>query len=109
MFINGVYWGLYNTCERPEASFASDYLKGGKEDFDVIKIQNGGGERTFATDGNTDAWSRLWKAAKKGVKSNEDYFQLQGKHGDGSEDLDSEVLLDVENLIDYMLIIIDQL
>ncbi len=106
LFINGVYWGLYNTCERPEASFASDYLKGGKEDFDVIKIQNGGGERTFATDGNTDAWRRLWEAAKKGVKSNEDYFQLQGKHRDGSEDLDSEVLLDVENLIDYMLIII---
>ena len=106
LFINGIYWGLYNTCERPEASFASDYLKGGKEDFDVIKIQNGGGERTFATDGNTDAWKRLWEAAKKGVESDETYFQLQGKHADGTEDIDSEVLLDVENLIDYMLIII---
>ena len=106
LFINGIYWGLYNTCERPEASFASDYLKGGKEDFDVIKIQNGGGERTFATDGDTDAWRRLWEAARKGVASNEDYFRLQGKNADGTDNLETEVLLDVENLIDYMLIII---
>ncbi|MDC0325618.1 CotH kinase family protein [bacterium] len=108
LFINGIYWGLYNTCERPEASFASDYLKGGKEDFDVIKINNGrgGGERTFATDGTTDAWKRLWEAAKNGIDSNEAYFRLQGKHADGSENLDAEVLLDVDNLIDYMLVII---
>jgi hypothetical protein len=106
LFINGIYWGLYNTCERPEASFASDYLKGGKDDFDVIKIQNGGGDRTFATDGNTDAWRRLWETAKNGLESNEAYFQLQGKHADGRENLEAEVLLDVENLIDYMLIII---
>ncbi|MBT5927560.1 MAG: hypothetical protein HOH33_13180 [Verrucomicrobia bacterium] len=108
LFINGIYWGLYNTCERPEASFASDYLKGRKEDFDVIKINNGrgGGERTFATDGTTDAWKRLWEAAKNGVESNESYFRLQGQHADGTENLDAEVLLDVENLIDYMLVII---
>jgi hypothetical protein len=106
LFINGIYWGLYNTCERPEASFASDYLKGGKEDFDVIKIQNGGGDRTFATDGSTDAWRRLWETAKGGVETNEAYFQLQGMHADGRVDLEAEVLLDVENLIDYMLIII---
>lgn len=106
LFINGIYWGLYNTCERPEASFASDYLKGGKEDFDVIKIQNGEGERTFATDGNTDAWRRLWEMAKKGVESNEAYFQLQGKRSNGIEDPEYEVLLDVDNLIDYMLVII---
>lgn len=107
LFINGVYWGLYNTCERPEASFASSYLSGGKDDFDVIKINNGRREdRTFATDGNTDAWMKLWNSAKEGVAHNEAYFKLQGKHPDGTDDPEGTVLLDVDNLIDYMLVII---
>ena len=107
LFINGVYWGLYNTCERPEASFAASYLKGGKDDFDVIKINNGRQEeRTFATDGNTDAWQKLWSSAREGVASNEAYFNLEGKQADGTDDPDGVVLLNVDNLIDYMLIII---
>lgn len=107
LFINGAYWGLYNTCERPEASFASAYLPGGKDDFDVIKINNGSREeRTFATDGNTDAWQKLWSLARDGVASNEAYFKLQGKNPDGTDDPEGTVLLDVDNLIDYMLIII---
>ena len=28
LYINGIYWGLYNPVERPEASFASSYLGG---------------------------------------------------------------------------------
>ena len=106
LFINGVYWGLYNTCERPEASFAASYLKGGKDDFDVIKINNGREERTFATDGNTEAWKMLWSAARDGLASNEAYFKLQGKNSDGTYDPEGTVLLDVDNLIDYMLVII---
>jgi hypothetical protein len=107
LFINGIYWGLYNICERPEAAFASSYLPGGKGDFDVIKINNGETEEpTIAVDGNTDAWKELWNSVKDGVTSNEAYFKLQGKRQDGSNDPDGTVLLDVDNLIDYMLVII---
>jgi hypothetical protein len=40
------------------------------------------------------------------VTSNEAYFKLQGKRQDGSNDPDGTVLLEVDNLIDYMLVII---
>jgi hypothetical protein len=36
LFINGVYWGVYDPTERPDASFGEAYLGGEKEDYDVI-------------------------------------------------------------------------
>jgi len=33
LYINGVYWGLYNTTERPDASFAASYFGGEKADY----------------------------------------------------------------------------
>jgi hypothetical protein len=72
LYINGQYWGLFNACERPEASFGGSYFKGKAEDFDVIKIGRGRGRGQgntqyglFATDGNLDAWEQLWKVCKE--------------------------------------------
>ena len=36
LFLNGLYWGIYDPSERPDGSFAATYLGGEKEDFDVI-------------------------------------------------------------------------
>ena len=33
LYINGLYWGVYNVCERPDARFCADYLGGGKSDW----------------------------------------------------------------------------
>jgi hypothetical protein len=33
LYLNGLYWGLYNLVERPDASFAAAYLGGDKEDW----------------------------------------------------------------------------
>ena len=50
LYINGVYWGLFQTQERAEASFAEAYFGGDKEDYDVITKYGG------TTDGNRDAF-----------------------------------------------------
>ncbi len=112
LYINGQYWGLFNACERPEASFGGSYFKGKTEDFDVIKIGRGRGKGQgntqyglFATDGNLDAWERLWKTCKEGVESNAAYQKILGNDPDGTRNPDYEVLLAPENLIDYMLVI----
>ena len=68
LYINGQYWGLYNTCERPEASYGESYLGGNKEDYDVIKVDTGAGYTIFATDGNMDAWTRLWRRPPTGLR-----------------------------------------
>ena len=36
LYLNGVYWGLYNPTERPSATFAADYFGGDKENYDAI-------------------------------------------------------------------------
>ncbi|HUR47525.1 MAG TPA: chitobiase/beta-hexosaminidase C-terminal domain-containing protein [Candidatus Saccharimonadales bacterium] len=36
LFLNGLYWGIYDFTERPDANFASAYLGGKPEDYDVI-------------------------------------------------------------------------
>jgi hypothetical protein len=65
LYLNGQYWGLYYTQERPEASFAASYFGGKKEDYDVIKIERGP-HRVVATDGDLDAWHALSTSAKTG-------------------------------------------
>ena len=112
LYINGQYWGLFNACERPEASFGESYFKGKADDFDVIKIGRGRGRGEgntqyglFATDGNLDAWERLWRACKAGVENDAAYQKLLGNEPDGTRNLDYEVLINPDNLIDYMLVI----
>ena len=112
LYINGQYWGLFNVCERPEASFGASYFKGKQEDFDVIKIGRGKGKGEgntqyglFATDGSLDAWERFWTICKAGLESDEAYQRLLGNNPDGTRNNEYEVFLDVDNLIDYMLVI----
>ncbi|MBX3433148.1 MAG: lamin tail domain-containing protein [Pirellulales bacterium] len=37
LYVNGLYWGLYDMHERPDEHFAESYLGGGDDDYDVIK------------------------------------------------------------------------
>ena len=105
LYINGQYWGLYNTCERPEAAYAATYYGGDKDDYDVIKVE-AGPYTINATDGTMDAWTRLHNAARAGVAENAAYFRLEGRNADGTPNPAYENLLDVDNLIDYMLVIL---
>ncbi|MEW6158718.1 MAG: lamin tail domain-containing protein, partial [Verrucomicrobiota bacterium] len=105
LYINGQYWGLFNTCERPEASYGETYFGGQKENFDVIKVE-AGPYSLNATDGDMAAWTRLYNLVKAGVSTDEAYYKIQGRNADGSPNPAYENLLDVENLIDYMLVIL---
>jgi hypothetical protein len=104
LFINGHYWGLYNSCERPKAGYGATYFEGKKEDFDAIKVSKDEGG-IMATDGNLDAWRRVYNTAKSGLSDNTAYFGLQGREADGTPDPDGEVLIDIDNVIDYCMII----
>ena len=103
LYLNGHYWGLFQTQERSEASYAESYFGGAKEDYDVVKSTGGNPGYTIeATDGTLDAWQRLWTMARDGF-NDERYYQAQGLNPDGTVNPDYEKLLDLNNLIDYML------
>ncbi|MHC4088052.1 MAG: LamG-like jellyroll fold domain-containing protein, partial [Planctomycetota bacterium] len=108
VYINGHYWGLFMTQERSEGSFAASYMGGDKEDYDVVKTDWEIGREMSATDGNMDAYWRLYNEAynayMSGSWSNFDYYRIQGMNLDGTPNPLYERMLDVDGLIDYMII-----
>jgi len=79
LYINGLYWGLYNLQERPVASHYAAYHGGDSDRIDAI---NGG----RATDGTTIAW----REAKQIVASR-----------DWSRIIEA---IDIDNFIDFTLL-----
>ncbi|MEM9414575.1 MAG: lamin tail domain-containing protein [Planctomycetota bacterium] len=103
LYLNGVYWGLYNPVERPDANFAADYYGGDDEDWDVL---NRGG----ATDGNFQAWDAFLLLAQAVADAPDEasrnaiYQQILGNNPDGTHNAAFENYLDAENYIDYLLV-----
>lgn len=111
LYINGQYWGVFQSQERSEAAYGATYFGGDKDDFDVVKAEAGSYD-TRATDGNLEAFQRFWSlanavaAAPTVEQRHALYQQLLGDNPDGSPNPNYEVLLDADNLIDYMLVIV---
>jgi len=103
LYIDGQYWGIYQTQERADADYAESYLGGNAEDYDTIKNDSSGSRALQATSGNMDAYRRLYDAAVAGFSSNEAYYAVQGFRPDGTPDPTGDKLLDPENLMDYMI------
>lgn len=114
LFLNGVYWGLYQTHERVDAEFGARYKGGDAEEFDVIKVGRPGILQTHVAvrDGDLEAWHYLWESVNRLAAQDEEaerlkfYRRLQGLDAEGIRDPDKPVYLDVDNLIDYMMIIL---
>jgi hypothetical protein len=105
LYLNGQYWGLFTTEERPEANFGASYFGGDENNYDTIKV-DADGYVIDATDGDFGAWERLWEAANDGFDTAAAYQKVQGRNPDGSPNSALENLLDVPALINYMLVII---
>lgn len=103
LYINGLYWGLYNTQERHDAAFAANYFGGNEDEYDVVKYDNTFGG-TNETDGTIASWRRLHDAARAGFAGAAAYQRVQGNNPDGTRNPAYERLVDVDNLIDYMLL-----
>jgi hypothetical protein len=85
VYINGLYWGVYDITERPDAEYFADHLGGEPEDYDVIT--HGG-----VQDGDRDAWDELLNLVRTAdLTTSAGYEAVKEK-------------LDVKNLVDYMLV-----
>jgi CotH kinase protein/Chitobiase/beta-hexosaminidase C-terminal domain/Lamin Tail Domain len=107
LYINGVYWGLFQTQERIEEFYGESYFGGQEEDYDVVVAGNGYSLEVEA--GNDVAWRQLFdyaEALAAAPQANANlYWTMQGLNPDGTRNEALPVLLDVDNLIDYVLII----
>ena len=104
LFLNGMYWGLYNIAERVDDQFGKDHLGGKKSEIDVIKIEEDGGNHIEASEGDLTAWQTMCTLASvvggsssvsggsaAAISPEEAYAQL-------------DTLLNIDAFIDYMLI-----
>ncbi len=103
LYINGVYWGLYQTEERPEANYAASYFGGTSDDYDVVKTDDSWPSSLQATDGTLDSFQQVWNFCTAGFSSPENYFKLQGLNPNGTRNPGYKNYVDIDNLIDYML------
>lgn len=105
LYINGLYWGLYNPVERPDSSFCAAYYGGKREEWDVFKHP-----RLDLTEGTRQAVTEMQNLflydtpLSEAVLSDAAYWRLQGCNPDGSRNPELSVLLDMDNFIDYMLV-----
>jgi hypothetical protein len=60
LYLNGLYWGLYNLTERPDANFAAAHFGGHASDYEA---RNG----EHILEGDTREWDRLFSLANSGV------------------------------------------
>lgn len=104
LYLNGMYWGLYQTQERAEARYAATYFGGSSDNYDVIKVDVVAGAYE-ATDGNTKSWEKIYNMTVKGFANNADYFAMEGKDQYGYPKKGGEVIVNLDNLIDYMQLI----
>ena len=98
LYLNGMYWGVYNISEKITNDFAESYLCGDEDDYDVVKDHNG------LVDGSLSAWEALLAVTMEGYETMEKYQAVQGNNPDGTKNPAYARLLDVRNLVDYLLI-----
>ena len=98
LYVNGLYWGLYNPCERPDDEFHASYQGGDPEDWDIVK------DFQEVQRGNRVAWDQMLALARSGLSSDAAYQRIQGNNPDGSPNPAFPPYVDVDNLIDFMLL-----
>jgi hypothetical protein len=84
LFLNGLYWGVYNLVERPSALFFAQHLGGKEGEFDVRNASR-------ILEGDSHVWDELMKRVNEGVETAEAYERV-GR------------LLDLPAFIDYSLL-----
>jgi hypothetical protein len=88
LYVNGLYWGLYNVHERPDDHYAATYFGGDNSEYDVVRNTQGFFE---VIAGDTNAWNSMMALVNGNLSDNNQYQQLQQ-------------YLDVDSLIDYMIV-----
>ncbi|MBT3468140.1 MAG: hypothetical protein HN467_02340 [Opitutae bacterium] len=97
LYLDGLYWGIYNIAERATQHSNATYFGGKKADWDIIK------DFAELESGSKDTWDRMIALVNTDLSQEANYQILQGNKPDGTPDPENEDYLDVDNLIDYMI------
>jgi hypothetical protein len=96
LYLDGLYWGLYNLTEHPNEDFSASYLGGEAKDWDA----NNAGD---VKNGDLVAWNNFINQVIA-LATYADYQKLQGNNSDGSRNPAYTNLYDKVDYMDYMLV-----
>ena len=110
LFINGQYWGLYQTQERADEHFGEAYLGGDSLQYDLIKASStyASGKLAYeieCNEGTWDAWSNLWAIATQegfGEGHEDNYNRVLGLDANGVRDPSLPILVNPESLMSFI-------
>jgi hypothetical protein len=103
LYINGVYWGIYNPVERPDDSFSATYYGGDKDDWDALNTGT-------VNSGSIDAWNTLVSLSQAvSTAANEAartaaYMRVLGLNSNGTDNPTFDAYLDAANYVDYLMV-----
>jgi len=83
LYLNGLYWGLYNICERPSAPFVAANSGGSPTDYDSRNADK-------VLEGDDLAWKKMFTLANGGLQGAQEFAALKE-------------LLDLPAFIDFMI------
>ena len=98
LYLNGLYWGIYNLTEQVSGETAAAYL-GGQDDTWDVRSQDGA-----ALDGNLTAWNAMVNMLPTNGVSNDIYQRVQGNNPDGRRNPAYPIYLDVGDYVDYLVV-----
>lgn len=84
LYLNGLYWGLYNPCERPSGPFVAAHQGGSADDYDARNGNN-------LIDGDDVIWKQMITLANAGVTNTAQFTALHE-------------LVDMPALIDFLIL-----
>jgi len=82
LYLNGLYWGIYDLTERPDAAFAAAYFGGNRDDYDVLN-------ELQAKDGDAKSFTAVREMTN--LQNPAEYQKVQR-------------MLDVPSFINYLLV-----
>ena len=90
LYLNGLYWGLYEPSEKYGSYYFSQHLGGDEGAWDVLVGEDNGGPPVIV-DGSGVDWTNVLNLVNAGIASETAYQSVAA-------------LVDLDNLIDYMMI-----
>lgn len=102
LYLNGLYWGMYNLAEIPNADFLTSYLGGNKSDYDVLEALN-------ITQGDSVDYYKMFEIANSAkydtIYGDSITLYLKVNEEDANRVYDSlNNHLDIKSYIDYFLL-----
>ncbi len=99
LFLNGIYWGVYNPTERPDGDFCKEHLGGPADEWDSVTLCC----PNRAKSGTLTKWQELMALCTQGFETDAKYESVQGNFPNGQRNPGAEILLDVDSLIHFAL------